>query len=416
MAVEASKLPLLQVGLSSASLLALNQLPGGVPKAYLRVLSFTQDSVLVDQRTVQLTAAALGNYETLSTGQLIVQQDGYVSVYVGNESATDVYFDDVIIEHRQGLQVQENHYDPWGLGLAGLNYSSPSIKPLNQYQFNGKERQNDLGLGWSDYGARMYDWQLGRWHTVDPLADKMRRWSPYNFSFDNPMRFLDADGMAPDDVFDRKGNPVKNTPKGNDVSVKNADGTIQPLSKAFKGGVNDVRMLRNITLHYAHQVGIKAGTTVGVGQSKREGSVAFFDPRSNSIKVNAAGNKLSSALDNTNSFRSSLEHEKNHQENAEKGKYDTDGTGHADVYIKQMGSKNFRDSPLSYREGVAGGMVNELFRDPDISHEEASSYISSNQKTLTGAGLNVQVIGTGGCQTCAEYKINNHDPMPVSTP
>ena len=54
-------LPLLQVGLSAATLTGLAQLPGGVPTGYLRGLSFNEDSVLVDQRTVQLSAAALGN-------------------------------------------------------------------------------------------------------------------------------------------------------------------------------------------------------------------------------------------------------------------------------------------------------------------------------------------------------------------
>ena len=195
------------MGLSSATLLALNQLPGGVPKAYLRVLSFNQDSVLIDQRTIQLTAAALNNYQTLSTGQLIVQQDGYVSVYVGNESATDVYFDDVTIEHRQGLQIQENHYDPFGLDLAGVNNASLGIKPLNQRKFNGKEFQPDLGLNWSDYGARMYDAQLALWHSVDPLSMKYYTVSPYNYCLNNPVNYIDPDGR---DVFIRyKGQDIK---------------------------------------------------------------------------------------------------------------------------------------------------------------------------------------------------------------
>ena len=164
------------MGLRSATLLALHQLPGGVPKGYLRVLSFNEDSVLVDQRTVQLSAAALNNYEPLQTGPLVVQQNGYVSVYVGNESAADVYFDDVTVEHRQGLQVQENQYDPFGLDLAGVSGAAPGLRLKNFYQFNGKENQLDLGLNWNHQDWRFYDYQLGRWHVVDPLGTK-RLWT-----------------------------------------------------------------------------------------------------------------------------------------------------------------------------------------------------------------------------------------------
>ena len=57
-----------------------------------------------------------------------------------------------------------------------------------------KELQTEADLTWYDYGARFYDPVLGRWHSVDPLAEKYRMWSPYSFCLNNPLRFIDLNG------------------------------------------------------------------------------------------------------------------------------------------------------------------------------------------------------------------------------
>ncbi|WP_202923364.1 DUF6443 domain-containing protein [Pontibacter pudoricolor] len=184
------KFPLLSVGIAFAP--QVKQRLRGVPAAYVKYVAYDTAGAYLGSEYRLITRQAQNNWQQLWLEHR-AEQDGYVEVFLANESAEDVYFDDMSISSTS-LNVQENHYDPWGLNLAGIEQQGA---PDHKFQYNGKERQTELGLNWMDYGARMYDAQLGRWHVVDPLADQMRRHSPYNYAFDNPIRFIDPDGMAP---------------------------------------------------------------------------------------------------------------------------------------------------------------------------------------------------------------------------
>lgn len=100
---------------------------------------------------------------------------------------------------------EENNYYPFGLEHKGYNNLVNGSE--HPYKYNGKEHNEELGLDWYDFGARNYDAALGRWMNIDPLAEQMRRHSPYNYAFNNPVFFIDPDGKAPEDfVLGQNGN------------------------------------------------------------------------------------------------------------------------------------------------------------------------------------------------------------------
>jgi RHS repeat-associated protein len=165
------------------------------PEAYLIYALYDEDSNRYEVGKKVLTRNAANQHEELEE-KIAIKKNGYFETFVVNETSQDVWFDNFKILSQESILVQETHYDPWGLELTGIGYEYAGVKK-NKYLYNGKELIEDAGLQYYDYGARMYDPVIGRWGVVDPLSDQMRRHSPYNYAFDNPIRFIDPDGMMP---------------------------------------------------------------------------------------------------------------------------------------------------------------------------------------------------------------------------
>lgn len=177
------------------------------------------------------------NYETITYDasfvyknnelQFMSQPEGYVKYDNGTNSFSYVYqFKDHLGNIRLSYTdannsssiedveiIEENNYYAFGMKHAGYN---STIIPLGnelgqKYKYNGKEYQDELGLNMYDYGARNYDPAIGRWMNIDPLAEKYRRWSPYNYCVNNPMRFIDPDGMGVESIhLDKNGKVLGN--------------------------------------------------------------------------------------------------------------------------------------------------------------------------------------------------------------
>lgn len=146
--------------------------------------------------------------------------------------------------------LQENHYYPFGMNMEGGWIAQTGVE--NQYQYNGKEINEDFGIDWSDYGARWYDASIGRWNGVDPLAEIYINETPFGYTANNPIKYIDPNGMYYTDeqikqmrengeAVDPWGSPFANkVTEGSSVSLSAATGMAEGLINAISstGGNN----------------------------------------------------------------------------------------------------------------------------------------------------------------------------------
>jgi RHS repeat-associated protein len=174
--------------------------PGTGPEAYLSWLVYDRNHTFMPAKSgykrMGTTAAEHGQdvaHEKLS-GTLSITEAGYVYVFISNEegtSAYEVYFDDFKVTQVKSPVIASNDYYPFGLTF---NSASRENSVKQDYLYSGKEQQDELNLGWIDFGMRMYQPELGRFLTQDRFAEKYFDFTPYHYGANSPIMFVDVNG------------------------------------------------------------------------------------------------------------------------------------------------------------------------------------------------------------------------------
>ncbi|MDL2320543.1 hypothetical protein LJC45_05370 [Alistipes sp. OttesenSCG-928-B03] len=199
-------------------------------------------------------------------------------------------------------------YVKWSFDIqafGGRWRDSLSLASNNRYLYNGKETQESFGVNYLDYGARMYDSRIGRWHSIDPLAEKYYSQSPYFHALKNPINAIDPDGkdsylliwfskdgetghagIAVDNykrqqVFDEEGNAVLDR-KGNATYEMVKDGTMTYYDLWPYNPVGKLELQSNVKADYSNGIVIvslndltsKDPTGFRAGNVSAEGRVA----------------------------------------------------------------------------------------------------------------------------------------------
>ncbi|WP_177192354.1 DUF6443 domain-containing protein [Chitinophaga arvensicola] len=175
------------------------------PKAYVNYVLFDDQFKLVEENSgVKQVKNEPDQLQSLAVEKIAMKKSGFLYIYTSNESPQDVFFDNLAVTQSTGRILEETHYYPFGLTMAGI--SSNALKgtsyPENRMKYNGKELQekefNDgSGLEWYAYGMRDYDQQIARFMRVDPLAGEFVQLSPYQYAGNNPVKNIDLDGLEP---------------------------------------------------------------------------------------------------------------------------------------------------------------------------------------------------------------------------
>lgn len=172
------------------------------PWAYINWVLFDEQFNYVSGGADRIGASGVVKvHDNTTIPSIPVTKNGYIFVYCSNESNYSVYFDNLQLVHTQGALLEETHYYPFGLTMAGISSKALGFgNPENKIKFQGqefatKEFSDGSGLEMYEFKWRMHDPQIGRFWQVDPLSDKYVYNSTYAFSENKVTAHIELEGL-----------------------------------------------------------------------------------------------------------------------------------------------------------------------------------------------------------------------------
>ena len=164
------------------------------PAAYLNYILFDKHMNMYQHGHAQISES--GALETLSLADIEATKEGWIYVYLSNESNSlnEVYFDDMVVTIEESMVVQNTDYYPFGL-QHNTSWTRPTDLK-NNFLFNAGSELNEQTKNY-ETAFRHYDPALGRFMGVDAFAGIQSSVNPYHFGFNNPVMHNDPSGLYP---------------------------------------------------------------------------------------------------------------------------------------------------------------------------------------------------------------------------
>ncbi|MBI5370933.1 MAG: hypothetical protein HZA79_02775 [Sphingobacteriales bacterium] len=196
-------------GLNSGITEFMNQqtAQGTQPKAYInwilldeqfRVAKNVYGSMIANGYSGFDPVGASGSAKIHTLANLTIAKSGYLYIYTSNEATNiDVFFDNLQVTHTRGAILEETHYYPFGLTMAGISSKALDFgNPKNKEKtFQGQRFDDDLDLNWVQFKWRNHDPQIGRFVEIDPLSEKYEYNSSYAFSENEVTSHVELEGL-----------------------------------------------------------------------------------------------------------------------------------------------------------------------------------------------------------------------------